>query len=74
VNLFFRQADAVIAEHERGRLVAARRDDFERDLAEVIRLERLASADGIDTVLQQLAQEHLRTAVEVIREQVDDAA
>jgi hypothetical protein len=52
----------------------AGRGDFQDDLAAVARVQVGAGADGIDPVLQQLADEHSWVAVEVVRQQVDHAS
>ena len=57
-----------------GGLAAALAQHFERDFALVRRFEVEARADGVHAVLQQFAQEDLRPAVQVIGQQVDDAA
>ena len=72
VDFLLGQADAVVAEGE-GRRLAARGVDLDSDLAAVVRLQVGAGAQGVHAVLQQLAHEHLRAAVEVVRENVDQA-
>src|SRR5439155_8909396 len=73
VDLVLGQADAVVGEDEGRRLGAAAAGYLEGDLALVGGLEVGAGADGVHAVLQQLAQEDLGTAVEVVGQQVDDA-
>src|SRR5262249_50571839 len=74
MDLLLGQGDAVIAEDKSWRPATALGDKLESDFAAKIRLQELASTDGVGTILQQLAQEDLRAAVEVIGQQVDDAA
>src|SRR5439155_18259093 len=73
VDLVFGQADAVVANFKRGRL-AARCRQRKGDFTAMIWRDLLPSCDRVDSVLQQLAQKNLRAAIEVIGQQLNDAA
>ncbi len=54
------RSDAVVLKNERRWPILLRRNDGQRDLPFVIRFLLLASDNGIDAVLHQFPQKHLR--------------
>ena len=66
------QADAVVGHLEGGRF-ARRCRDREGDFTRVAAFHLLPRRDCVHRVLQKLADEHLRPAVQVVRQDVDNA-
>ena len=73
VDLLFRQAEPVVAEHERGRGAVSAGDQLEVDGAGETRLDSLPGTDGVHRILEQFPDENVRATVEVVGEEIDDS-
>jgi hypothetical protein len=72
VQLLLRQPHAVVTEEKGGRAAVLLLDELHPHRARVGGLQVPPGPDGVGGVLQQLAHEHARRAVEVVGEEVDD--